>query len=177
MTLNEFFEILRKNLIFIIVLAVVGALVAYFATGFIKSGYLNQQLLFLTIESKNPQDQLRGLDPSTTTDTAVALMNNSPQTSGSSTDAKKVASQVIRLTTESKNGQNSELVGQMATEKFNDEIKTYVPNYNLKLIQINQTTAPSRRLLNTNVLAVFGAAVGFLTALMLILIGNYFKIL
>lgn len=177
MTLNDFLNMLRKNLVFIVFLILISAGVAFYSTGFLKSGFREEKLLFLTLDDTQTSKDIR-LDPTNSTDTAIALLNSGLKVvqPKMSIDAKKVAPQVIKLSVESQDPGLAEQTATSLVETFNSQAKNLMPGHNITLTQIDQNQAPARQLLNSKVMAAFGALVGFVLAIMAIILARYFKI-
>src|SRR3989344_4816618 len=119
MELKFYLQIIKKNLALIASLALIGAFSAYFSTSFLESGYKATGTFYLSNNSSNEDQQRYNFDgyfsQSTAinaTDTTVAILTSSDfqkEFSGSqaSVGVRKIAPQVIEITTTSQDQQLS----------------------------------------------------------------------
>lgn len=181
MDLKDYIKILAKNAFFIIILALIGAAVAFSSTGFLKSGYKNETVYFLIISGTGNLDAAKKIDPTNITDTAVAVLTSpdflkEASTGSLSIGAKKLAPQVIKLTITSQSPELSKNSQAPVIEKFNQKLAIFVPEASLKLEPLGEEGQSFQQVLNSKILAVFGALVGLLASLVIIAIIRYLKL-
>jgi capsular polysaccharide biosynthesis protein len=181
MDIKEYIKIIRKNAFFIVALTLIGALVAFYSTRFLSSGYKNEMVYFLTVSTQDKSGLNQRLDPTNITDTAVAILTspdflNETSITPLSIDAKKLAPQVIRLTLTSDDPGLSANSQDSVVGKFNQKITTLVPETSLKLQSVGANSQSVHDVLNNKILAVFGAMVGLLASLIIITIVRYLRL-
>lgn len=181
MDLKDYIKILTKNAFFIIVLTLIGTTVAFTSTRFLKPGYKNEMVYFLVINGSENSLSSQRLDPTNTTDTVVAVLTspdfiNETAVDPLSLDAKKLAPQVIKLTLTSSSPQLSKNSQAPVADKFNQKLATLVPDASLKLEPIGVESQSYQNILNSKILAVFGAVVGLLASLITIAVVRYLKL-
>lgn len=181
MDIKDYIKILTKNAFFIIILTLIGATVAFSSTRFLKSGYKNEMVYFLVINQPENSLQNQKLDPTNTTDTAVAILASpdflkETAINALSVDVKKLAPQVIKLTLTSDNSQLSQSSQAQVATKFNQKVTTFITNGTLKLEPVGESPPSIHNALNSKVLAVFGALIGLLASLTSIAIVRYLRL-
>lgn len=179
MNLTDYIKILKENLLFIFIICAVCTIAAFFSTNFLKSGYVDQATLFLTIKDQESLNQ-NSLDRSVVTDTAVALLSSpnllNSQNANVISDAKKQGPQIIDLTVTSNNPQTAKDAKTQIINSFNLKINQYMPGHTLSLEQINQDQVPQARFLNNKILAIAGAVIGLILSIILISTARYLKL-
>lgn len=179
MQLKDYVKIFKDNLVFIVILCAVTTTVAFFSTNFLKSGYQDKKTLFLVVADQDSLKQ-NSLDAVNATDTVVAILQSpnsiNSATSGIAIDAKKQAPQLIDLTVTSNDPQVSRNAAAEIINSFNSKINEYLPGHSLHLEQISPNQTPTQRILNSKVLAIAGAVLGFILSIVFISIARYFKV-
>lgn len=179
MTITSFLELVKKNLIFIASLTILGALVAYVSTSFLKPGYSSTQTYFIKV------DQVVGgeenfVDINALTDTTVALISNpsfnGQVNSGATVSAKKVAPQVIEVTAVSQNMETPPEVNRSAANNFNIKIKDLIKSHNLELKETAVAENSTKNVLNNRLTTSAGALLGLVCALFVITTARLFKL-
>lgn len=181
MDLKDYVKILTKNAFFIIALTLIGAAVAFSSTGFLKSGYKNEMVYFLVISDSGNSLTSQKLDPTNITDTAVAVLTspdllNETAISSMSLDVKKLAPQVIKLTLTSQSPELSKNSQAPVVEKLNQKLTAFVPEATLKLEPVGEESQSFQQVLNSKILAVFGALIGLLASLVTVAIVRYLRL-
>src|SRR3989344_1169873 len=161
MNLSGLINIIKKNILFIIILAVLGSLVAFMSTSFIESGFSAQKTVFVRVKAITNQ-QNEGIDLQALTDTTVALIS-SPDFQGdavgqnASITARKLAPQVITISVTSPNARVSNDALENAISKFNHKAESLITNAGVELVPTGESTQQARKVLNPKILAAFGA--------------------
>lgn len=181
MEIQIYLKILRKNAFFIVAMVLIGAIIAFSSTRFLKSGYKNDMVYFLTVSGSSSPDTNQRLDPTNITDTAVAILTsqdflNETGISSLSVDAKKLAPQVVKLTLTSESAQLSQDSQIIVSNKFNQKLTSFIPDASVKLEPVGSPSKSFQKILNSKILAVFGALVGFLASLVIITLSKYLKL-
>lgn len=184
MELKDYIKILKNNLPIIAACSLLGILIAIFMTKSLPNGYLQTQTLFVhTPSSQNQQngsfysqEQSRNF-----TDTAVAILESADFKSltdvQGSTRVKKLAPQVINLTTVAKDPQLTKDLMEKTISSFNSKLNQVTEGQNqLQLKQISAAVNPSKIIVNTKVYALSGLIVGLAFAILAISLKTYFRL-
>lgn len=190
MELTKFVKIIKNNIVFIIIVALIGALIGFFSADFFSSGYHHSQLFFLmsppnqTASMQNNLSERYYLQEKSRnfTDTAVAILDsvdfkNEVLSPGDSLAVRKVAPQLIRLDFISPTPDSNNVQLNKVTREFNSKIQSLIestPAAQLK--PIASVASPVYSSLNSRVLFVFGAVLATAFALFVVGIKNYFKL-
>lgn len=190
MELKKFLNIIKKNIIFILLLALFAGFISFFSSGLFSSGYSQSRLFFIAQSiSQIPPGQGYNFEGFYTqeksrnfTDTAVAILESSdfanevlnPQNSLS---VRKVAPQVVRIT-----------ISAQTPQSLNGEIEKIASEFNSKISHLSASTQSAELKpvgeaseltflgLNSKILFVFGLLLGTTFALFIIGLKNYFKL-
>lgn len=183
MELNIYLKLIKKNFIFIIIFAVVGTLLGFYSTGFLPSGYSQNQTFFVseTEIEKNPSlltNQDKALNY---TDSAVSIIQSedfllSAQITNSQIEAKKLAPQVIKLTSISHSSETSKQDLSTAVLKFNEKTQQLLGNKSIQLTPIGPAPNPTYFALNSKILAMFGATIGIISSAAILALVSYLKL-
>lgn len=180
MQLSNYLKILKKNFVFIVTLTALGAIVAFASTSFIKSGVIFERTLFVKITETSSNINLR-VDVQALTDTTVAYLQstdflNSTGSDGASVSVRKQAPQVVKLTVTSQSAVTSKEISKAVTSTFNQRVKDLISTAQVELVETGDPNEPAIQVLNSKILAVFGAFLGFTLSLVVMAISQYFKI-
>lgn len=180
MYLAKLAAMIKKNLIFILTVVVLGALIAYISSSFVQSGYRQERTMFLKVEERPGGPQGR-IDRQALTDTVAALIASTDfqrgiSTSGVSAAARKQAPQVITITTTSQRPELSRQALENIVSKFNSTSATLITDSDVELVSLGELSEPEMKILSPKLLAIFGALVGLTVALAIILIYQFFKL-
>lgn len=180
MELINYINILKKHLAFILTLSILGAMVAYTSTSFIKSGVVFERTLFLKI-IENDSNSNTQLDVSALTDTSVAYVGsadflNSANTHQAAVSVRKLAPQIIRLTVTSPSPETSREVSQNVVGIFNNRAKDLTTTAQVELLQTGEPNEPAKQVLNRQILAIFGAFIGATLSLVILMLSQYFRL-
>lgn len=184
MELKEYLEIIKKNILIIVLLTVLGAAVAFYFSQNFQSGYKFEQTLFISPQETSadiPQNSYYSLEKARNfTDTAVAILQSPDFTSSldvqGSVATRKLAPQVIRITTVAQDRQLAKSLMGEVINSFNTKIKELQPS---SIFQINtigkvpdsQPASPSPK-----IVLAFGAASGFVVSLIAVGLKTYFRL-
>lgn len=183
MELKEYLKIITKNAWAILIFAAFGALIAFAISGRASATIQLEQLFFLpaqNVPSQQNSDYYSQERARNFTDTAVAILE-SPDfamelTSPGSLSVRKVAPQVIRLTTSANDHQSAKSRLDESVAAFNSKMQelTSSPSYELKAVG----SGPHRTFAQPTkkVATIFGALAGGVFALFVIGLKNYFRI-
>lgn len=157
----------------------IGAAVAFISTSFLTSGYTLTQTLFLKAE-KLEITQEENIDLQHLSDTVSAIIT-SPDFQSSLTPnvhlvAKKIAPQVITISTTTPTLETTKQVQVSAIQKFNSNANQWTNNVRMELVPIGSPQEPAKRVLNNKILAIFGALLGTISAFTIISVSRYFKL-
>ncbi len=180
MYLDDCIKIVKKNFIFILTITILGAFTAFMSTSFIKSGYNTQQTMFLSVEKTNP-NVIESIDLHALTDTAIALISSqdfqqSVDAAGATSQAKKLAPQVLVISTTSPSKQITKSAHDQIISLFNSRASELIKNAKVELIPTGKAADPTKKIFNSKILAGFGALIGFAISLTIISISRYFKV-
>jgi len=177
MKIKEIITIIKENVIFISVVVILFALLAYLSTSFKKPGYTQDRTVFLKIQQSTSSDRLP--DIQALTDTAVAILSSRDFQNSTGAPAavsvKKIAPQVISISSSAQTGQMASQAVEKTITEFNN-VSSNLINYSPVLQSIGSQPEPGKALLNNKVLTVFGALVGFIIALSTITISRYLRL-
>lgn len=188
MELRQYLKILRKNLALIIVFGGAGALIAFFLTLKLPSGYSQRSLFYLVppltasptsynFEGYYAQEKARNF-----TDTAVAILESADFTqkvveSNQSLSVRKVAPQVVRLSAFAPSGEAARLLIEKAASRFNQELNNLSGQADsLKIVPIDSQRSSNYSSPNRLVYLLSGFLGGFLFALLAIGLKVYFRL-
>lgn len=189
MELKELIIVIRKNFIYVIVLALIGLLVGYSSSRFFSSGYQHTKEYFLAepsvsnqtgdIRSENflQQEKSRNF-----TDSAIAILQSPDFQSevlmvGDSLVTQKMAPQVIRLTYASPNNDDTLSNIERTVNHFNFKISDLSESSPASLLKpIGSNNPPTYSALSKSSLAASGAILGVIFAIFILGSRKYFKI-
>ncbi|MEK7581456.1 MAG: Wzz/FepE/Etk N-terminal domain-containing protein [Patescibacteria group bacterium] len=182
MEIKDLTSQIKKNLIFIAIITLVASSVGFSSTKFLKSGYQQQTLLFVKVQDKNTlSENSPRVDSSNLTDTTVAILQSPDFASGadlgeSQLEVRKMAPQVIRITVTAKNKDVSSQTSTKVIYSYNEKIKNLVPQANIELVGVGIPNDPTRQVLNSKIMAAFGASLGFIASLSILALAKYLKL-
>lgn len=186
MELKEYLNILKKNILIVVILVAGGTLIGVIMARAMPYGYQGSQTYILrsfaipaqqdsNFEYYN-QERARNF-----TDTAVAILESpnfkreEVQISGGNITVKKLAPQIIRVTAFSNRSDYVSPLLSRTIERFNSKLVTFgVDKMNIE--QIGQEDEPQLSKLNTKVTAMAGATAGFAAAILALSLKTYFRI-
>lgn len=178
MELRQYLKILRKNLALIIIFGCAGALIAFFLTLKLPSGYSQRSLFYLvppptaSATSYNAEGYYAQEKARNFTDTAVAILE-----SNQSVSVRKVAPQVIRLSAFAPSGEAARLLIEKAATRFNQELNNLSGQADsLKIVPIDSQRSSNYSSPNRLVYLPSGFLGGFLFALLAIGFKVYFRL-
>lgn len=188
MELKKAIDLLKKDIFFLLLFAILGAIIGWQAAKFLPQGYTQSQLFFVAkaplaspsfynFEGYYTQETARNF-----TDTAVAILENRQfqnlaQESNATANIRKVAPQLINITTQSSQKENLEgLIPKLAVA-FNTQIANLTKD-DLP-IQIKEV-APASNItyfaLNPIVLSIAGIILGTTFSVFIVALKIYFKV-
>lgn len=176
MELKEYLKVYKKYWVLIIIIAVLSAVLAFFYSRQLPTGYKNSQTFFLSpqtgstnLETFHAQEKARNF-----TDTAVAIIS-SPDfksqitTGGESLAVKKLAPQVLQITTFSTNPENSKILTKKAISLANEKFST-------NLVEVESALEPADVAQKKYIYVLAGLVAGLAFAIFAISLKTYFKI-
>lgn len=176
---DQYIKIVKTNLFFICALTLVGAICGYLSVAHIESGYKAQQTIFVRIEKINPLSY-EGVDAQTITDTVAAYISSTDYQRKtnkiSQTTAKKVAAQVVTLTATSQSLEEAQNSLKNTTTNFNQVAPDLITHSKVELVNVGEEAIPTKNALNSRVLALFGAILGFAASISIISASRYFRL-
>lgn len=178
MNIKSVIDFLKQNLIFILIVVVLFATIAYLSTSFKKPGYTHTRTVFLKVELNNASSQIP--DIQSTTDSAVALISSRDfqNSTGSSvpTQAKKLSPQVVSLTATADSADSANQSVEKTISTFNTKSSQFFSFANVTISPLGPQDTPSKQLLNNKILAIAGGVIGFVVALSTIAVSKYFRL-
>jgi len=187
--LKVYLKILKKNILFILLFAIVGAVAAFMFTLKLASGVRFEQYFYL-VSSNNPDSQTQPAEnsiyfPQETarnfTDTAVAILSSPDFISEINLGdgqivVRKMAPQVIKLTaTASQEGTAKSLI-EKTTSSFNQKILSLAGNQIVSLKPVGRGAQPVALTPNRSLIVIFGLLFGSVFALLVVGLKIYFKV-
>lgn len=181
MEFKQYIKLIQKNLAFIAILIFVGLFLGLYSSRFFPSSYRQSQVLFVSdTQSINPEfnkNQERAIN---FTDTAASIIPsedflNSIQISQTSVDVKKLAPQVLKITTSSQSASKSKQDLETIVLKFNEKTENLTGDKSLQLKPVGVMPGPSHFVLDSKILAIFGAFIGLTVSVSIIALAAYFK--
>ena len=184
MEFREYVEIIKKNILIIALTTVLGVAVAfYFSLNFL-SGYKFEQTLLISPQETSvdtPQNSYYSLEKARNfTDTAVAILQSpdfaiSLDTQGS-VAVRKLAPQVIKITTIAQDRQSAKSLMAKVANSFNAEIAKLQPSSTFQINTIGKVPDPQSAGPSPKIVLAFGAASGFVVSLIAIGLKTYFRL-
>lgn len=183
MELKTYLKIIKKNLIFISIFAVIGVILGFYSTNFLPSGYIQNQTLFVSDTGKyeNPNSTIKQDKALNYTDSAVSIIQSedfllSAQITNSKIEVKKLAPQVIKITATSQSAEISRQDLLSSVEKFNEKTQQLLGDKSIQLTPIGSTPTPTYFALNNKILATFGALIGIISSAAILALVSYLKL-
>lgn len=198
MEFRDYIKPFKKYLAFILLLSLAGAAIAFVLTIRLSSGYTLTKTYFLATPASTPklgvpisqtpqdyayegyyaQEKARNF-----TDSAVAILESNDfklevTQSNQSLSVRKVAPQIIRLTTVAKNPEDSQNLMDKSIDLFNGKsafLSDPKPSLILRPISSGESR-PSLIQIDKKVTATAGLFLGFAFAIFVISLKTYFKI-
>lgn len=182
MELEHYIKVIKKNILIVAVLTLLGLAVAYYFSKNFQSGYLASQTFYIsqdqtqdaTQSSYFTQEKARNF-----TDTAVAILQsvdfkNSLAARGA-ISVNKVAPQVIRISAIAADSTSAKNLMESVVNSFNTKIKelSLAPS---QLKPVDKLPEPQIAALSPKIILAFGAAVGFAASLLVIGLKVYFRL-
>jgi len=185
MELKTFLKILYSNVAYIVALSFIGAVIGLTLTKSSQSGFKVQKIYYLqapstsqvySFENFYTQENSRNF-----TDTAVEIIKSPDFTSTFLQEeeqiaAKKIAPQLIALTTVAQSRQKAQELTSVVEESFNQKISSLESTHSAKLVAINPNTASFSFAPSTKLFTLLGLLSGAVFALFAISLKTYFKL-
>jgi len=190
MDLKQFIKVIKKYALFIIILAVIGAVIGFYSTNLTAAGFQRTQTYIIDNQSQVSENTpnyylesyyaLQNLRDAT--DTYVAILQGEDFQkeavgSGDSLQVRKVAPQIIRLIYTSNGEQNSFENLDKVVANFNSLIGNFSKGgSSVQLIPVGMTQKPVFSSVNSTTLLFAGAFVGIAFALFVVGLKEYNKL-
>ncbi len=185
MELEEYIKVIKKNMLIVAVLTLLGLVVAYYFSKNFQSGYLASQTFYISQDqSQQAQDASQSSyftqeKARNFTDTAVAILQSSDFKNSLATrgaiSVNKVAPQVIRITAAADDTTSAKNLMENVVSSFISKIKELSPTPS-QLKSVDKLPEPQVAALSPKIILAFGAAVGFATSLAVIGLKTYFRL-
>lgn len=185
MELKEYLEILKKNLLFIIFLAALGAVIAYLLTSNFRGGERAQKHYLLVSEAASGGELSSGLiyrEPLDLTDTAVAILatydfKKEILKHQENLIVKKEAPLVLNLQAQAGQRERAYQIIQAAAANFNQKIAGLLgQNNQIRLMEIGSSYESLMPVLDKKITTAFGFLLGATFAIFVIGLKTYFKV-
>ena len=184
MELKDYWKLLRNNLVFIILLALIGALCAYFLTSSFQGGQKVQKH-YLLLEERisggvfgSPAIFQESID---LTDTAVSILQTYDfkkeiLKNGENLIVKKEARQVLNLQSQASQKERAFEIIEAAVANFNGKTANLFPSYEkIKLTEIGASFESLRPAFDKKITTAFGFLLGAAFAIFAVGLKTYFK--
>ena len=176
MELREYLKVFKKYWPFIVVVAILGATLGGFYASKMPQGYKNSQTFFLTPQATTSEEQTFYAQEKARnfTDSAVAIISSPDFKSqitgeGESLIVRKLAPQVLQITTFSNNSSNSKALQQRAVNLANERFST-------NLQSIGKAAEPTYTAPKQLAFALAGIIAGAAFAIFAISLKTYFRL-
>lgn len=183
MELKQYLKLIQKNIIFICILAALGAFLGFYSAGFLPSGYRQSQTFFVSESAKNenPESSFKQERVLNYTDSAVSIIQSedfllSLQVSQSKIEAKKLASQVVQLTSTNQSAEKSKQDLLIVVSKFNEKTEQLLGDKSIQLAPIGIAPEPAYFALSNKILPIFGASIGIIISAAILALVSYLKL-
>src|SRR3989344_7879991 len=185
MELKDYWVILKKNLVFIIFLALLGALFAYLLTSNFQGGQRVQKHYLLLEEQAAGQgfgSPVICKESVDLTDTAVSILQTSDfkkeiLKNQESLIVKKEARQVLNLQAQASEQERTFEIIKTAVENFNGKTASlFGQNEKIKLTEIGASYEPLRPAFDKKITTAFGFLLGAAFAIFAVGLKTYFKL-
>lgn len=183
MEAKDYIKIIKKNLIFIILLTGLGAFLGFYSGKFLPSGYKQSQVFFVSqvTQSQDQSSLLTHEQAVSFTDSAQSILQSpdfllSSQIFQSSVEVKKLANRVLKITVSSQTEERSKKDLGVVVANFNNKVSNFLGNGHLQLTPVGDLPHASYFALDTKILSVVGALLGLISAIAILALANYFKL-
>lgn len=192
MEITTYYQIIKKNLLFILACTAGSAILAYLLTTRNFPGYKLNQTFLLTQQSQpvttSQQTPLYDYDgfylqerARNFTDTAVSILESpdftgSVQAPGSIITVQKLAPQLIKITTISPTADEAKFLIERVAIAFNQKLQSLQESKTLQIKAIGAPQEPQLNKINQKVIIVFGIVVGAALGVFVTFLKNYFKL-
>ena len=186
MELTAYIKIIKKNILVIILLPVVGSLLAFYLSTKIQKGYGFAQTFYVAPEQSTLQPQLTPDQSSyftqekvrNFTDTAVSILE-SPDfardlAASGAISIHKAAPQLIQITASSTDPQNAKTLMEKTVNTFNLKLKSLSLDFQIKAI--GTPAAPQKAVIASKIVVAFGAFAGLAVAILALSLKMYFRL-
>ncbi|MBI2598802.1 hypothetical protein HYW40_01075 [Candidatus Curtissbacteria bacterium] len=188
MELKLYIAIIKKNILIITLITFLGAAIAFYLSLNLQSGYKFAQTFYILDQNTVPslpadtaqnsyftQEKARNF-----TDTAVAILT-SPDFTGDldiqgSISVRKQAPQVIKITTLAQDQEAAKSLMEKVITSFNAKILKLQPSSAFQINAIGKVPDPEPANPSPKIVLAFGAASGFVVALITVGLKTYFRL-
>lgn len=181
MEAKKYLKIIRENVIFLVILVVVGAALGFYSTKLLPAGYLFSQVYFVSSSQPTTSDNIREDKAITFTDSAVSILESrdfqqAAEITESSVDVKKLAHQVISITVTSNKPAKSQSDLFTLVTNFNVSVADWLGSNSVQLKPVGVPNNPSFFALDKKVMTGFGALIGLIASVSVLAVVRYFKL-
>lgn len=196
MELKEYLKIIKKNLLFVVVITTIALLVGNFASKKLQNGYRLEES-FILMQTSQPalnnvqantqtapfnfggyyeQEKARSF-----TDTAVAIFQNADFsngliTPGNTVSAQKLAPQLFKVIITSQNVSEAKFDLDRLVLQFNQKLKSLSPQDYLQIAPLSTPKEPFFSQFDPKIITTAAALLGLTLSLVIIAIKSYFKL-
>ncbi len=184
MELRQYIDIIKKNILIITLVTLLGAAVAFYFSLNFQSGYKFEQDFFLlsqgTLADTLQNSYYSAEKAINFTDTAVAILQ-SPDFANDldikgSVATRKLAPRVIQITTITPDRQSAKTLMGQVVSSFNAKIGKLEPSSTFQINTIGKVPDSKPAGPSPKIVVVFGAAFGFVVSLVAIGLKTYFRL-
>lgn len=196
MELKEYLKIIKKNLLFVVVITTIALLIGNFASKKLQNGYRLEESFILT-QTTQPASNNVQVNPQTApfnfsgyyeqekarnfTDTAVAIFQNSDFSNGliapgNTVSAQKLAPQLFKVTITSQNVSEAKFGLDRLVLQFNQKLKSLSPQDYLQIAPLSTPKEPFFSQFDPKIITTASALLGLTLSLVIIAIKSYFKL-
>lgn len=187
MELKQYVDIIKKNILIIALLTLLGAAIALYLSSNLQSGYKFAQTFYISDQNTQQapadtaqnsyfiQEKVRNF-----TDTAVAILQSPDFSNGLDTQGsisvRKQAPQVIKITTLAPNQESAKSLMEKVTASLNAKIAQLSPGSAFQIKAVGQPPPPQVAGPSPKITVVFGALAGLTVSLIVTSLKTYFRL-
>lgn len=185
MELKTYIEILKKNIVIIVLVTLLGAAIGFYFSKSTQTGYQFDQTFFLSSQGTTSNDTAQNsyytLEKARDfTDTAVAIIQSpdfaSNLNSGGEISVRKQAPQIVKITAVATDAKSAKTLMADIVGVFNAKIQNLSSFAPFQLEPIGPVPAPHIAALSPKIVIAFGLAAGFVASLVVISFKTYFRL-
>lgn len=196
MELKQYLKIIKKNLLFVVLITTIAFLAGNFASKKLQNGFRLEESFIIMQINQTALNNFQITSPAMPysfsgyyeqekarnfTDTAVAIFQNSDFSNdiiapGNTISAQKLAPQLFKVTVSSQNISEAKFDLDRLILKFNQKLKTLSPQDYLQIAPLGTPKEPFISKFDPKIISTASVLLGLTLSLVLIAIKSYFKL-